>query len=137
MEGIKKLFVSVPMRGRNDKDIDASIDKMWDIAEAVTGEKLQLIDSMIDGMAPFDNRMAAVFYLGEAIKKMAEADYIITVKDAWEYAGCMIEQDVAHKYGIPVIYIDMAYVCPDVIEMDRKRRAEAVPVCECGEVGFR
>lgn len=132
----KKLFVSVPMKGRGDKDIEMSIDKMWKIAETIVGEDLDLIPTKIQGMIP-DSSSKAIFCLGHAIKMMADADYVITVGGAWQYGGCEIEERVANHYGIPVMYVDMIYVCPDVVERERQLRENAVPVCDCGEVGFR
>ena len=45
---IKKLFVSVPMKGRIEEEIKYSIAKMHRIAEAYEGEKLELINSWVD-----------------------------------------------------------------------------------------
>lgn len=42
---MKKLFVSVPMKGRTEEEIKASIQKMKKIAEICEGEDLELIDS--------------------------------------------------------------------------------------------
>ena len=48
MNNMKKLFVSVPMKGRTEKEIKESIQKMKKIAEIYEGEELELIDSYID-----------------------------------------------------------------------------------------
>ena len=45
---MKKLFVSVPMKGRTEEEIKASIQKMKKIAEIYEGEELELIDSYIE-----------------------------------------------------------------------------------------
>lgn len=44
---MKKLFVSVPMKGRTEEEIKASIQKMKKIAEIYEGEELELIDSSL------------------------------------------------------------------------------------------
>ena len=45
---MKKLFVSVPMKGRTEEEIKASIQKMKKIAEIYEGEELELIESYIE-----------------------------------------------------------------------------------------
>ena len=52
---MKKLFVSVPMKGGTEKEIKASIQKMKKIAEAYEGEELELIDSYIEDDPPKNN----------------------------------------------------------------------------------
>ena len=96
---MKKLFVSVPMKGRTEEEIKASIQKMKKIAEVYEGEELELIDSYIEDNPP-QNKNQAVWYLGESIKKLAQADVFIGISDAWDWNGCYIETEVAAMYGI-------------------------------------
>ena len=49
---MKKLFVSVPMKGRKEENIKRDIEKMHKIAEAVFGEELELLDSYIEENPP-------------------------------------------------------------------------------------
>lgn len=109
---MKKLFVSVPMRGRNKKDIYRSIEKMKRIAEVTVGEPLELIDSYIDTAVMAKNEGA--YYLGESIKRMADADYMITTTRYYEYVGCRYENEIASTYGIKVLFADAEFVCPDL-----------------------
>lgn len=69
---MKKLFVSVPMKGRTEEEIKASIQKMKKIAEIYEGEELELIDSYIEDNPPKDSN-EGVWYLGESLKKLAQA----------------------------------------------------------------
>lgn len=96
---MKKLFVSVPMKGRTEEEIKASIQKMKKIAEIYEGEELELIDSYIEDNPPKDSK-EAVWYLGESLKKLAQADVFIGIDDSWDWNGCQIETDVAQRYGI-------------------------------------
>ena len=96
---MKKLFISVPMKGRTEEEIRASIAKMKRVAEAYEGEELELIDSYVEDTPPADNHQA-IWYLGKAIEKLSTADVFITIEDYWFWNGCAIETDVAIKYGI-------------------------------------
>ena len=61
---MKKLFVSVPMRGRTKDEIRASIDKMKKIAEIYEDQELELIDTYIEDNPP-ENNNSPVWYLGK------------------------------------------------------------------------
>lgn len=97
---MKKLFVSVPMKGRTEEEIKASIQKMKKIAEIYEGEELELIDSYIEDNPPKDSKEEAVWYLGESLKKLAQADVFIGIDEAYDWNGCYIERDTAQRYGI-------------------------------------
>ena len=109
---MKKLFASVPMKGRTEEEIKASIQKMKKIAEIYEGEELELIDSYIEDNPPKDSK-EAVWYLGESLKKLAQADVFIGINDAWDWNGCYIENDVASRYGIKNYHIPAQYVIDD------------------------
>ena len=96
---MKQLFVSVPMKGRTEEEIKASIQKMKKIAEIYEGEELELIDSYIEDNPPKD-RKEAVWYLGESLKKLAQADVFIGIDESYDWNGCYIERDTAQRYGI-------------------------------------
>ena len=102
---MKKLFVSVPMKGRTEEEIRKSIEKMHKIAEIYEGEELELIESYIEHKPPKDNNQA-IWYLGESLKKLATADVFIGISDDWDWNGCHIEREVASRYGIKCYRVD-------------------------------
>ena len=109
---MKKLFVSVPMKGRTEEEIKASIQKMKKIAEIYEGEELELIDSYIEDNPPKDSK-EAVWYLGESLKKLAQADVFIGICESYDWNGCYIERETAVKYGIKTYAIPARYVIDD------------------------
>lgn len=109
---MKKLFVSVPMKGRTEEEIKASIQKMKKIAEIYEGEELELIDSYIEDNPPKDSK-EAVWYLGESLKKLAQADVFIGICESYDWNGCCIEMETADKYGIKAYAIPVRYVIDD------------------------
>ena len=106
---MKKLFVSVPMKGRTEEEIKASIQKMKKIAEIYEGEELELIDSYIEDNPPKDSK-EAVWYLGESLKKLAQADAFIGICENYDWNGCQTEREVAERYGIKAYVIPAKYV---------------------------
>lgn len=102
---MKKLFVSVPMKGRTEEEIKYSITKMHRIAEAYEGEELELLDSWVDE-APPANCNKSAWYLGKSIEKLATADVFIGISDTTGWSGCQIEAEVARSYNIKNYLID-------------------------------
>lgn len=109
---MKKLFVSVPMKGRTEEEIKASIQKMKKIAEIYEGEELKLIDSYAKSTPPKDSK-EAVWYLGESLKKLARADVFIGICENYDWNGCFIERETAEKYGIKAYMVPARYVIDD------------------------
>jgi hypothetical protein len=109
---MKKLFVSVPMKGRTEGEIKKSIQKMKKIAEIFEGEELELIDSYIEDNPPKDNNQA-IWFLGESLKKLAQADAFIGIAENYDWNGCSIERETAEKYGIETYMIPARYVIDD------------------------
>lgn len=106
---MKKLFVSAPMKGRTEEEIKASVQKMKKIAEIYEGEELELIDSYIEDNPPKDSK-EAVWYLGESLKKLAQADVFMGICESYNWDGCHIERQTAKSYGIKAYTIPAKYV---------------------------
>lgn len=96
---MKKLFVSVPMKGRTEEAIKKSVMRMHCIAEAYEGEDLELIDSWVDEEPPKEGNQS-IWYLGKSIEKLALADVFIGIDAGLEWPGCQVESLVAEHYGI-------------------------------------
>ena len=71
---MKKLFVSVPMRGRTEEEIKLVSEDEKD-AEIYEGEELELIDSYIEDNPPKDSK-EAVWYLGESLRSWHRLMYL-------------------------------------------------------------
>lgn len=109
---MKKLFVSVPMKGRTEEEIKASIQKMKKVAEIYEGEELELINNYVEDNPSKDNK-EAVWYLGESLKKLAQADVFMGICESYDWNGCCIERETADKYGIKAYTIPVRYVIDD------------------------
>ena len=128
---MKKVFLSVPMKGRTKEDIESSLAKMKAVASAyLLGEDVEFINTFVEEKPPYemDPNHNAVWYLGASLQKLAECDLVVNLDCRWNYAGCRIENDVAAAYGIPVLQLDTALVAPDVW---RKEYLGEVEECRC------
>lgn len=116
---MKKLFVSVPMKGRTEEEIKASIQKMKKIAEIYEGEELELIDSYIENNPPKDSK-EAVWYLGESLKKLAQADVFMGICENYNWNECLIERETAVRYCIKTYTIPAEYAIDNYDEIVQK-----------------
>ena len=126
---MKKLFVSVPMRGRTEDEIRVSIEKMKKIAEIYEGEELELIDSYIGENPPESITNNGVWYLAKSLEMLAEADVFIGISDDWNWRGCETESRVASSYGIKCYDTRAEYVIDNYDKLLRSSRPceNAVP----------
>lgn len=124
---MKKIFISVAMNGREKSDIIEDIKKLIDLGKAYFDDDVQFIDNMsLERIFP-EGVNERAWYLGEAIKKLAACDAMITFDNEMtnRAKGCQVEREVCYNYGIPVLRID------DWCFRERVRRnIEEVPVCE-------
>jgi len=122
---MKKLFVSVPMKGRKPEDIVKSIEKLHKMAAIAVGEELELIKSYNPDNAYSDRPIEA---LAESIKLMQDADYYICPEDLWpcHSRGCSVEHMVAREYDIQCIFgpLRPEFICPDAIEEEEEEDEE-------------
>lgn len=98
-----RLFISQPMRGKSDEEIESEREKLIEIAEAVyfgRGE-VEVIDSFFKGGidVPADAK-APLYYLGKSLELLATADVAIFAKGWREARGCRIEHECADGYGV-------------------------------------
>ena len=94
---MKKLFISQPMRGKTEEEILAVREKAIKSAEKQVGEPVEVIDSFFQSV-PVD--VKPLWYTGESIKLLAEADVAYFAKGWDEARGCKIEHTCAVEYGI-------------------------------------
>lgn len=97
-----KLFVSQPMNGKTDEEIKRERERAVKSVKAKFGE-VELIDSFFEGV-PHDAK--PLWFLGESLKKLAEADVAYFCRGWYNARGCRIEHKCALEYGIDTIVED-------------------------------
>lgn len=95
-----KLFISQPMKGKTDEQILEERNKAAGLF-ILEGENVEVIDSFFKD-APA--QAAPLWYLGESIKLLGEADVVYFCKDWQKYNGCTIEHECAVRYGKTIVY---------------------------------
>lgn len=98
-----RLFISQPMRGKTDEQIEREREELVEIAEAVyfgRGE-VEVIDSFFKGGLNVPaGAKAPLYHLSKSLELLATADVVIFAK-GWQAArGCRIEHECADEYGV-------------------------------------
>ena len=94
---MKKVFVSMPMRGKGKEEIAKEQERVLKLALGVLGIEGELAKSYLGeghvNHTPLEN-------MGESLKRMSGVDLVVFAK-GWENArGCCIEHTCAQKFGI-------------------------------------
>lgn len=91
-----KVFISQPMRDKTDEQIKAERKRALDEIKALyPNEEIEMIDSFFDG-----EPKTPLWYLGESIKLLGQADIAYFCKDWEKYRGCCIEHECCVRYSI-------------------------------------
>ena len=106
---MKKVFISCPMKDRTRGAIEESMLKMTEYAENFLEEEIEVIPTYIEE-TPENVKNEALWYLGESIKKLSEADVFVGMSAPYDYAGCHVETITARDYNIPIISIPDDYI---------------------------
>ena len=130
---MKKLFVSIPLKGRTKEEIQDSLDKMKEAAEGLLDEKVEVLHQEPKDVPDFgkdeEDAREALKFLSKDLELMAEADYFATVDDNWDFRHCSLEEDIFRKYFAEnweqskdnMMRFSMNIVCPDVVKKERER----------------
>lgn len=96
---MKKLFISQPMIGKTDEQILTERENAVEAAKKILGDEVEVLDTFF-GTSDMSH---ALEYLGESIKRMAQADAVYFAPGWGMARGCRIEHDCAVEYGVPII----------------------------------
>lgn len=98
-----RLFISQPMRGKSDEEIESEREDLIVIAKAVYAGRgeVEVIDSFFKGGLDVPaGAKAPLYYLSKSLELLATADVAIFAKDWREARGCRIEHECADGYGV-------------------------------------
>lgn len=98
-----KIFISQPMADKSDEKILDERNMVFNLFRLIvpSNQEVEVIDSFFED-APPDAK--PLWYIGESIKLMADADVVYFCKDWHKYRGCTIEHECAVRYGKKIIY---------------------------------
>lgn len=98
------VFISQPMRGRTQSEIEAERDELFaDVASmyAERGEDCREVPSYFGPKG--ERQMTPLECLGKSIELMAHADVAVFAKGWQDARGCRIEHMCAQEYGVEIV----------------------------------
>lgn len=102
---MKKLFISQPMRGKSEEEILETRLEVIKMVEKLTKETFEIIDSYITEASTTKTHLP-LWYLGESLKFLSDADIAVFAPGWKEARGCCIEHNCAEAYNIPILELD-------------------------------
>lgn len=106
----KVVFISLPMNGISDDVIKANIEKAKEAYLAITKNDIHDV-AFVNNMdasdlahEKMDSERLRVWYLGNALQKLATCDEAFFCFGWRRSRGCQVEHDVCVRYGIPLVY---------------------------------
>ena len=97
---MKKIFISQPMNGKTDAQIQAKRKEVTMILKNYFEENIEVIDSIITDAPKNAHRL---WYLGKSLELLSDADVAVFAKGWEKYRGCRIEHTCAVEYGIRIV----------------------------------
>lgn len=100
-----KVFISQPMRGRSQEEIEERRNNIINtIRDRYLNENIEFVYSIIEQEPSDDIEYVPVWYLSKSIEKLSTAT-IAYFDKGWEKAdGCIIELKICKLYGIPTVF---------------------------------
>ncbi len=98
-----KVFLSQPMKGKTTEQIVKERKEALKIIKQYV-QDAELIDTVINDEKK--EKHPGLLYLAESLKLLDEADVMYVMK-GWDHArGCVIENNTALLYDIPIRYLE-------------------------------
>lgn len=98
METSKKVFISQPMSDKADDEILAARSEAVNALSKQLNKDIEVLDSFFKNVP---HEAKPVWFLGEAIKVLSNADMALFLGDWRKYRGCRTEHLICKEYDIP------------------------------------
>jgi len=100
---MKRVFISLPMNGRTEKQVKRDRQKAFLSVKKIIGEDAVLVDTTVKEDPP-EGINPGLWYMGKSLEIMASCD-IAYFADEWtQYRGCRIENECAIIYGLEILF---------------------------------
>ena len=97
---MKKVFISQPMKGKTNEEIEHERQKIKFMLDEELGiGNYEVIDSFFKG-APHEAK--PLWFLGKSLELLSTADLAVFA-EGWKQArGCSIEHECCKEYDVPI-----------------------------------
>lgn len=93
-----KVFISIPMSGRDDTETIKRMDKLAELVKNLHNDDVRIINRPDREMGEVPENADRLWYLGHAVMLMSQADVIVFASDYRQANGCKIERYITQVY---------------------------------------
>ena len=97
-----KVMISQPMKGKTGDEIKKERER---VIKGLEKLHIEVVDTYFEDDVPNNDR-AGIYLLSKSLLKMCEVDAIIFIGNWRQARGCIIEYEVACRYGVKVLTED-------------------------------
>lgn len=97
---MKKIFISQPMKGKTNEEIESERKKIKEALDERYGADYEIIDSFFKD-APVEAK--PLWFLGKSLELLSTADIAVFALGWNEARGCIIEHECCIQYGIAIL----------------------------------
>lgn len=94
-----KVFISQPMHRKSEEEVFEIRKEIEDFLKTCVVDEPNIIDQY--HQEPSGEGNERIYYLGNSIAKMKDADIVIFTEDYEESTGCKVEKLIVELYKIP------------------------------------
>lgn len=95
----KKIFISLPMRDKSREEILTAQTNLLERVSDYFNECVILVETFLDE----EQELTPLECLGESLKRMSRADYVVFAEGYENARGCRIEYNCARDYGKKIL----------------------------------
>ena len=129
---MKKVFVSIPLKGRSKENIEESLKKIEEAVKGLLDKDVEILHQDLDDLPDFDKGEEGfednLEFLAKDIELMADADYCATIDNNWDFRHCSLEEDIFRKYRAvnwrdrenSVMRFSLNIIAPDVVKKEKE-----------------
>ena len=129
---MKKVFVSIPLKGRSKDDIEKSLEKIEEAVKGLLDKDVEILHQDFNDLPDFDKGEDGfednLEFLAKDLELMAQADYFATVSENWDFRHCSLEQDIFRRYRAKnymeekdsMMSFSLNIICPDLIKKEKE-----------------
>ena len=98
----KKLFISQPMNGLSNEDIEKERARILEVVKTTEGANIELIDSFFKD-AP--HNVKPLWFLGKSFELLSTADIVYFGGHWKDSRGCKLEYEAVKQYLLPEVVV--------------------------------
>ena len=129
---MKKVFVSIPLKGRSKENIEDSLKRIEDAVKGLLDKDVEILHQDFDKLPDFekgeDGFEDNLEFLAKDIELMSQADYFATIYNKWDFRHGNLEEEIFRKYHATswedakdsIMEFSLNVIAPDIVKREKE-----------------